>query len=36
MQQWTRREVLEVGSSGVAVAVSPKWVEASTEPAMWR
>jgi hypothetical protein len=31
MQQWTRREVLKLGAMVSAAAVSPKWVEASTE-----
>lgn len=31
MLQWTRREVLKLGALATTVAVSPKWVEASTE-----
>ena len=31
MEQWSRREVLKLGVLASTIAVSPKWVEASTE-----
>jgi hypothetical protein len=31
MERWTRREVLKLGALASTVAVSPKWIEASTD-----